>query len=56
VLSAGDRIRSLADHDPDLRLVVLDLEGADFIDSQGAAALGETTYELAARDDVAIDL
>ncbi len=37
-----ERIRELALHaDPPLRAVVLDLEGVDFIDSQGAAKLTE---------------
>jgi SulP family sulfate permease len=46
--AVSDRIRGLVGHDPDLRLVVLDLEGADFIDSQGSAVLGEIWDELAA--------
>ena len=37
-----ERVRELALHaDPALRAVVLDLEGADFVDSQGAAKLTE---------------
>ena len=37
-----ERVRSLALHaDPSLRAVVLDLEGVDFVDSQGAAKLTE---------------
>ncbi len=37
-----ERIRGLAqDADPPLRAVVLDLEGVDFVDSQGAAKLAE---------------
>ena len=36
-----ERVRELADADPPLRAVVLDLEGVDFVDSQGAAVLGE---------------
>jgi sulfate permease, SulP family len=36
------RVRSLAqDGDPPLRAVVLDMEGVDFVDSQGAATLAE---------------
>ena len=45
--AVSDRIRSVVEDDPDLRLVVLDLEGADFIDSQGSAVLGEMWDELA---------
>ncbi len=36
-----DRIRALADADPPLRVLVLDFEGVNFIDSQGAAKLTE---------------
>jgi anti-anti-sigma factor len=37
-----ERVRELAHHaDPALRAVVLDLEGVDFVDSQGAAKLTE---------------
>ena len=37
-----ERIRELAlDADPPLRAVVLDIEGVDFVDSQGAAKLAE---------------
>src|SRR4051794_24788418 len=37
-----DRLREIAENsDPPLHAVVLDLEGVDFIDSQGAAKLGE---------------
>jgi anti-anti-sigma factor len=37
-----ERVRGLAlDADPALRAVVLDLEGVDFVDSQGAATLAE---------------
>ena len=37
-----ERIRSLAqDADPPLRAVLLDMEGVDFVDSQGAATLAE---------------
>ena len=37
-----ERVRELAaDADPPLRAVILDLEGVDFVDSQGAAVLAE---------------
>jgi anti-anti-sigma factor len=36
-----ERVRGLAHADPALRAVVLDLEGVDFVDSQGAAKLAE---------------
>ena len=37
-----ERIRALAQEaDPPLRAVLLDMEGVDFVDSQGAATLGE---------------
>jgi len=37
-----ERVRELAeDADPPLRAVVLDMEGVDFVDSQGAATLAE---------------
>ena len=36
-----DRIRALADAEPPLRVLVLDFEGVNFIDSQGAAKLTE---------------
>ena len=37
-----ERVRALAqDADPPLRAVVLDMEGVDFVDSQGAAMLAE---------------
>jgi len=37
-----ERVRELADDaDPPLRAVVLDMEGVDFVDSQGAATLAE---------------
>ena len=44
--AVSERLRELVDADPDVRLLVLDLEGADFIDSQGSAALGELADEL----------
>ena len=37
-----ERVRTLVqDADPPLRVVVLDMESVDFVDSQGAAMLGE---------------
>jgi sulfate permease, SulP family len=36
-----ERVRELAQADPSLRCVVLNMEGVDFVDSQGAAKLGE---------------
>jgi anti-anti-sigma factor len=36
-----DRIRALTEHDPPPRGLVLDLEGVNFVDSQGAAKLSE---------------
>ena len=41
-----DRIRDLVDADPALRALVLDFEGVNFVDSQGAAKLSEV-LELA---------
>jgi sulfate permease, SulP family len=46
----GERVRELLADDQSLRLVVLDLEGADYIDSQGSAALVEILDELVAGD------
>jgi MFS superfamily sulfate permease-like transporter len=37
VEALGDRIRGLAEDGPHLRALVFDLEGVDFVDSQGAA-------------------
>ena len=50
-----DRVRELADADPDRRALVLDLEGVNFIDSQGAAKLTEI-YELTEADGVTLRL
>ena len=50
-----DRIRDLADADPPLRVLVLDLEGVDFIDSQGAAKLTEI-LELTDADGITLRL
>jgi SulP family sulfate permease len=36
-----NRVRALVDHDPSITAVVLDLEGVNFVDSQGAAKLAE---------------
>ena len=46
-----DRIRELIDARPPLRALVLDLEGVNFVDSQGAAKLTEI-LELHEADDV----
>jgi sulfate permease, SulP family len=50
-----DRVRALAEEGRPLRALVLDLEGVNFIDSQGAAKLTEI-QELAAADGVALRL
>ncbi|HEY7629293.1 MAG TPA: sulfate permease [Thermoleophilaceae bacterium] len=51
-----DRLRELAeDSDPRVHAVVLDFEGVDFIDSQGAAKLGELS-ELADANAIALRL
>jgi anti-anti-sigma factor len=51
-----DRIRALIrDGEPRLHAVVLDLEGVDFIDSQGAAKLAELN-EVAQADGVTLRL
>jgi sulfate permease, SulP family len=49
-----DRVRDLIEHDS-LDALVIDLEGVNFIDSQGAAKLREL-HELATADDVAFRL
>jgi len=49
-----ERVRDLIEHD-DLDAVVIDLEGVNFIDSQGAAKLREL-HQLALADDVAFRL
>src|SRR4029079_6218147 len=36
-----DRIRAVIQEDPELAVVVLDLEGVNFIDSQGSATLDD---------------
>ena len=46
-----DRVRELADADPPLHALVLDLEGVNFVDSQGAAKLAEL-LELTDADGV----
>ena len=53
--AVAERVRGLAERDPELRLVVLDLEGADFVDSQGSAALREID-ELLERRGVGFEL
>jgi high affinity sulfate transporter 1 len=50
-----DRVRALAAADPPLRLLVLDLEGVNFIDSQGAAKLTEI-MALTDADDIVLRL
>ncbi len=51
-----DRVRAvIRDTDPPLNTLVLDLEGVDFIDSQGAAKLSEL-YEVAQADRIALHL
>jgi sulfate permease, SulP family len=50
-----ERVRELADDDHDRRALVLDLEGVNFIDSQGAAKVTEL-YELTEGDGVALRL
>jgi len=51
-----DRIRAvIRESEPPLHALVLDLEGVDFVDSQGAAKLAEL-YEVAKRDGVALRL
>ncbi len=51
-----DRVRAvIRDSDPPLNALVLDLEGVDFIDSQGAAKLSEL-YEVAQADRIALHL
>jgi sulfate permease, SulP family len=51
-----DRLRQIAqDSDPPLRAVVLDLEGVDFVDSQGSAKLAELA-ELADLNRITLSL
>jgi sulfate permease, SulP family len=51
-----DRVRKvIRDSEPPLRAIVLDLEGVDFVDSQGAAKLAEL-YEVAAGEGIALRL
>jgi sulfate permease, SulP family len=51
-----DRLRQIAqDSDPPLRAVVLDLEGVDFVDSQGSAKLVELA-ELAGLNRITLSL
>ena len=46
---------AIRDSDPPLNALVLDLEGVDFIDSQGVAKLAEL-YEVARADAIALHL
>jgi anti-anti-sigma factor len=51
-----DRVRAvIRDSEPPLHALVIDLEGVDFVDSQGAAKLAEL-YEVAKTDGVALRL
>ena len=50
-----DRVRELAEEDDDRRALVLDLEGVNFIDSQGAAKVTEI-HELTEADGVTLRL
>ncbi len=50
-----ERVRELAQEDPDRRGLVLDLEGVNFIDSQGAAKVTEI-HELTEADGVTLRL
>jgi SulP family sulfate permease len=50
-----DRVRELAESDSNRRALVLDLEGVNFIDSQGAAKVTEI-YDLAEADGVRLRL
>ena len=50
-----DRIRALADAEPPLRVLVLDFEGVNFIDSQGASKLTEI-LELTDASEVVLRL
>ena len=51
-----DRVRAvIRDSEPQLHALVIDLEGVDFVDSQGAAKLAEL-YEVAKTDGVALRL
>jgi sulfate permease, SulP family len=51
-----DRVRAvIRDSEPRLHTLVLDLEGVDFVDSQGAAKLAEL-YEVAKTDGVTLRL
>jgi SulP family sulfate permease len=50
-----ERVRELAAHEQDRRALVLDLEGVNFIDSQGAAKMTEL-HELTEADGVTLRL
>jgi high affinity sulfate transporter 1 len=48
-----ERVRALTERDDGLRALVLDLEGVDFVDSQGAAKLTEI-YEFVTADGLSL--
>jgi anti-anti-sigma factor len=50
-----NRIRSVADSEAPVRAVVLDLEGVNFVDSQGSAKLAEI-HEFLAADGIELRL
>jgi len=50
-----DRVRELTENGPQARALVLDLEGVDFVDSQGAAKLSEI-HRLTQADGVTLRL
>ena len=50
-----ERIRGLAEARPAARAIVLDVEGANFADSQGSAKLGEI-HEFLAADGIRLRL
>ncbi len=53
--SLENRVRAIADGDAPLAAVVLDFEGVNFIDAQGAAAVREV-HDLLAADGVALHI
>ena len=50
-----ERVRELAEDEPGRRALVLDLEGVNFVDSQGSAKISEL-YELVEADGVSLRL
>jgi high affinity sulfate transporter 1 len=50
-----DRIRELIEREPEVRALVLDLEGVDFVDSQGSAKLSDI-HELTETEGVTLRL